>query len=51
MMVLLMRYHKKSKLGYYFELAIESEKSNDGEAKKYFDKSIDLNPDYKKLIP
>ncbi|MBI2523263.1 glycosyltransferase [Candidatus Woesearchaeota archaeon] len=42
------KMHPKAK--FYFELAIELEKLNNGEAKKYFDKSIELNPNYKKLI-
>ena len=41
------RMYPKAK--FYFELAVELEKSNNGEAKKYFDKSIELNPDYKKV--
>lgn len=40
----------RPKAKFYFESAMESKKSNDGKAKEYFDKSIELNPDYKKLV-
>ena len=38
------------KAKFYFELAVELEKLNNAKAKGYFDKSMELNPDYKKLI-
>lgn len=43
------KMHPKAK--FYFELAMELEKSNDGEAKEYFRKAIKLNRYYKNLVP
>jgi len=40
--------HPKAK--FYFELAVELKKMDNGNSKKYFDKSVELNPYYKKLV-